>query len=42
MLTGCWDINIIAKKEAAKLSSEEARLSLEKIFKSISRSKEHS
>jgi len=42
MITGCWDINIIAKKEAAKLSSEEACLSLEKIFQSISRSKEHS
>jgi len=41
MITGYWDINIIAKKEAAELSSEQAYLSLEKIFKNISGSKEH-
>jgi ribonuclease P protein component len=39
IITGCWDINIIAKKKAAKLSSRQAFLSLQNIFNSISRSR---
>ena len=35
-ITGCWDINIIAKKEAAGLTSGLALLSLQKIFDKIS------
>lgn len=38
IITGHWDINIIAKKRAADLSSEQAFLSLKDIFKNISRS----
>ena len=37
-ITGYWDINIIAKKKAAILSSEQAFLSLNKIINNISRS----
>lgn len=40
-ITGHWDINIIAKKKAADLSSERAFLSLKKVFKNISRSLEY-
>ena len=35
-ITGFWDINIIAKKEAAGLTSGLALLSLQKIFDKIS------
>jgi len=35
-ITGFWDINIIAKKEAAGLTSDLALLSLQKIFDKIS------
>jgi ribonuclease P protein component len=38
IITGYWDINIIAKKKAADLSSKQAFLSLQNIFNSISRS----
>jgi len=38
IITGHWDINIIAKKKVADLSSEQAFLSLKDIFKNISRS----
>ena len=41
IIAGHWDINIIAKKEAAKLSSSQAFLSLQNIFDSISRSLDH-
>jgi len=41
IITGYWDINIIAKKRAADLSSEQAFLSLKEVFKNISRSLEH-
>ena len=41
IITGYWDINIIAKKRAADLSSEQAFLSLREVFKNISRSLEH-
>jgi ribonuclease P protein component len=37
-ITGYWDINIIAKKKAANLSSEQAFLSLKNILNNISRS----
>lgn len=40
-ITGHWDINIIAKKKAADLSSEQAFISLKEILKNISRSLEH-
>jgi len=40
-ITGHWDINIIAKKRAADLTSEQAFLSLKDAFKNISRSLEH-
>jgi len=36
LISGEWDINIIAKKEAADLSSEEIFGSLQNIFKRIS------
>ena len=36
LLSGEWDINIIAKKEAADLSSEKVFASLQDIFKKIS------
>lgn len=39
--TGTWDINIIAKKEAANLSSAQAFLSLQNIFDKITRSFYH-
>jgi len=35
IITGHWDINIIAKKRAAELSSEQAFLSLKDVFKKI-------
>ncbi|MBU4186432.1 MAG: ribonuclease P protein component [Proteobacteria bacterium] len=35
-ITGFWDINMIAKKEAAGLTSNQALLSLQKIFDKIS------
>lgn len=41
IITGHWDINIIAKRRAADLSSEQAFLSLKDVFKKISRSLEH-
>ena len=41
IITGHWDINIIAKKKAANLSSEQAFISLKDVFKKISRSLEH-
>lgn len=41
IITGYWDINIIAKKKAADLSSKQAFLSLQNIFNSISRSRGH-
>ena len=41
IITGYWDINIIAKKKAADLSSKETFLSLKNIFNSISRSRGH-
>jgi ribonuclease P protein component len=41
VIAGHWDINIIAKKKAAKLSSGQAFLSLQNIFDSISRSLDH-
>ena len=41
IITGYWDINIIAKKRAADLSSGQAFLSLKEVFKNISRSLEH-
>jgi ribonuclease P protein component len=41
IITGQWDINIIAKKKAADLSSEQAFLSLKDVFRNISRSLEH-
>lgn len=36
-IAGCRDINIISKKEAANLTSAEAFLSLQNIFKGIDR-----
>lgn len=39
-ITGYWDINIIARKEAAELSSEQAYQSLGNLLKKISGSKE--
>ena len=39
-MTGCRDINIISKKEAAKLTSTEAFLSLQNIFEGMSRSRD--
>ena len=41
IITGYWDINIIAKKKAADISSKQAFLSLQNIFNSISRSRGH-
>ena len=35
IITGYWDINIIAKKRAADLSSEQAFLSLKDVFENI-------
>ena len=35
MITGDWDINIIAKKKAAELTSKEAFLSLKHLFNDI-------
>jgi ribonuclease P protein component len=35
-LCGCWDINIIAKKNIAQCSSEKVFSSLDKIFEKIS------
>jgi len=39
--TGNWDINIIAKKKAAELSSSQVFTSLQKIFDRISGSHHH-
>ena len=36
IIKGNWDINVIAKKEAAKISSDEAFSSLKNIFSRIS------
>ncbi len=36
LITGCWDINIIAKKKAGDLSTKEAFLSLKNILTRIS------
>jgi ribonuclease P protein component len=36
-IAGSWDINIIAKKEAANLSSDQAFSSMQSIFDQISR-----
>ena len=41
IITGYWDINIIAKKKAADLSSKQIFLSLLTIYNSISRSTNH-
>jgi ribonuclease P protein component len=41
MITGCWDINIIAKKKAAELSTGQAYGSLQHIFTSVSRGLYH-
>ena len=41
IITGNWDINIIARHEAAELSSNKAFLSLRNIFDKISRSINH-
>jgi len=41
MITGCWDINIIAKKTAAELSTGQAYRSLQHIFVNISRGLSH-
>ena len=41
MITGNWDINIIAKKTAAQLTSREAFLSLENIFSDIAGGREN-
>ena len=38
IITGYWDINIIAKKKAGDISSGETFLSLQNIFDNISRS----
>jgi ribonuclease P protein component len=38
-ITGYWDINIIAKKKAADLSSKQTFLSLQNIYNRISRSR---
>ena len=40
-ITGAWDINIIVKKEAARLPSDGTFLSLKNIFSRISGSTEH-
>ena len=40
MITGDWDINLIAKKNAAELTSKEAFLSLQNIFIDIARDRE--
>ena len=37
LISGTWDINVIAKKEAVDLSSEEIFSSLQNIFERISR-----
>ena len=41
VITGRWDINIIAKKNTSGLSRDQAFLSLQNIFDSISRSCDH-
>jgi ribonuclease P protein component len=41
MITGCWDINIIAKIKAAELSTDQAYQSLQHIFMKISRGLYH-
>ena len=41
IITGYWDINIIAKKKAADLSSKQTFLSLQNIYNRISRSRVH-
>lgn len=41
MITGCWDINIIAKTTAAELSTGQTYRSLQHIFINISRGLSH-
>ena len=41
IITGHWDINLIAKKKAADLSLGQAFLSLKDVIENISRSLEH-
>lgn len=41
VITGRWDINIIAKKNTRGLSTDQAFLSLQNIFDSIARSSDH-
>ena len=41
IITGHWDINLIAKNKAADLSSEQAFLSLKDVFNRITRSLGH-
>ncbi len=41
VITGRWDINIIAKKSTSGLPTDQAFLSLDHIFDSISRSSDH-
>jgi RNase P protein component len=40
-LAGKWDINIIAKRQSAGITSEKANRSLENIFELISRHADH-
>ena len=40
IITGYWDINIIAKKKAAELRSKEAFLSLQNLFSDMVRSRD--
>ena len=40
-IAGIWDINIIAKKSAAGLPSDQVLMSLQNIFSRISRSDDH-
>ncbi len=35
ILQGCWDVNVIAKKTAAGLTSHQVFMSLEKIFEKL-------
>jgi ribonuclease P protein component len=37
MITGSWDVNIIAKKNAANLSSDEVGSSLAQLFEGMNR-----
>jgi ribonuclease P protein component len=40
-LSGCWDINIIAKRQSAGITSEKAKRSLQNIFDRISKHDDH-